>query len=110
MHVRATLAAIAIVQSVAAPASPVLTVAVHVRPAERQALRAALYRDQTAVLKKWRADGLITGYRLLLGRYPDTGQWDAFELLNFSDQAQLARWRNAAKEPFGRAILALAQK
>lgn len=110
MHVRSTLAAIAIVQSVAAPASSVLTVAVQVRPADRQALRAALYRDQTAVLKKWRTDGLITGYRLLFGRYPDTGQWDAFELLNFTDQNALARWRNAAKEPFGRRVLALAQK
>lgn len=110
MQVRATLAAIVIVQSVAASPSPVLTVAVQVRPADREALKAALSRDQTATLEKWRADGLITGYRLLFGRYPDTGQWDAFELLNFSDQNALSRWRKTAKEPFGDGILALAQK
>jgi hypothetical protein len=110
MHVRSTLAVIALIQSVAASASPVLTVAVQVRPADRHALKAALNGDQTAVLKKWRADGLITGYRLLFGRYPDSSQWDAFELLTFKDQNALARWRNAAKEPFGRRVLALAQK
>ncbi|HJP68304.1 MAG TPA: hypothetical protein VJ846_05325 [Sphingomicrobium sp.] len=110
MHVRNTLALVAIVQAVPAPALPVLAIAVQVRPAERQALRAVLYRDQTAVLKKWRADGLITGYRLLFGRYSDATQWDAFEFLNFRDETELARWRKAAKEPFGRGVLALAQK
>ena len=110
MHVRNALAVIALIQAVPAPASPVLAIAVQVRPADRQVLRAALYGNQTAMLKKWRADGLITGYRLLFGRYADANQWDAFELLKFSDDAALARWRNAAKEPFGRGVLALAQK
>ena len=110
MQIQSMFAAIAISLAVPASASPVLTVAVQVRPVDRPALRAALFRDQTAILKKWRANGLITGYRLLFGRYPDAGQWDAFEMLNFRDQAALARWRNAAKEPFDRAVLALAQK
>jgi hypothetical protein len=109
MQIRATMALIAMALAVPAVGSPALTIAVHVRPADRQALRAAIYGDQAALLTKWRADGLITGYRLLFGRYPDAGQWDAFELLNFRDSVGLARWRKAATEPFGRRVLALAQ-
>jgi len=109
MRVGAFLAAAMMSSAVPSAASTVLAVAVHVRPADRDALRRAVETSQTARLKQWRAQGLVTGFRLLFARYPDSGQWDAFELLQFRDEAALARWRKAASEPFVAKVLALAQ-
>lgn len=110
MRVQAILAFVATtIFAVPANASPTLSIAAQVRPADRGALRNAIESGQVTRLRQWRAAGLITGYRLLLGRYPDSGQWDAFELLTFRDPAMLARWRKEAREPFLHDVLALAQ-
>jgi hypothetical protein len=95
--------------SVPAMPRPVLAIAVHVRPADRQALRQVVETSQTSRLKQWHAQGLVTGFRLLFARYPDAREWDAFELLHFKDEAALARWRKVAREPFIPQILAIAQ-
>jgi hypothetical protein len=109
MQVAAILAAVAMPSAVPSAASPALAIAVHVRPADREALRRAVESSQASQLKEWRAQGLVTGFRLLFARYPDSSQWDAFELLHFRDEAALARWRKAASEPFVAEVLAVAQ-
>jgi hypothetical protein len=90
-------------------APPVLVVSLHAAPADRPLLRRAIATDQLAALRAWRARGLVTGYRLLFGRYSDGDQWDALELLRFRDEASLARWRAAAGEPFVASVAALAR-
>lgn len=110
MNIRVALALIAaFTASSATAASPTLVVALHVRPADRPALKRAINTVQKSTLASWRSAGLVTGYRLLLGRYPDAGQWDALELLHFRDEATLARWRSTVGEPFEPQVLALAQ-
>lgn len=109
MYARYLIGAVAGVSAVPVIASPVLAVAVHVRPADRPALRSAVEQAQTAELKQWHAKGLLTGYRLLFSRYPDSGEWDAFELLDFKNEAALASWRASAIGPLAPQVLALAQ-
>jgi hypothetical protein len=75
-----------------ATASPTLVVALYARPADRPALRRELAEAQAARLAAWRAQGLISGYRLLFTRYADAGVWDGLEVLTFEDQAALSRW------------------
>lgn len=109
MQIRAMIAAVTMTAAASATAAPSLAIAIHVRPTDRKILRHAIETSQAASLKQWRAKGLVTGYRLLFARYPDAGQWDAFELLQFRDEAALARWRRMAAEPFVPQVLKLAK-
>ncbi len=77
----------------AEPPDPGLVIAFHAKAADRTALRTALETTQPARLRRWQADGLLTGYRLLFARYADGGGWDAMELLSFKDAAAMSRWR-----------------
>jgi hypothetical protein len=109
MQLRAIVAFIAATSAVPAFAAPAVAVAVHVRPADREALRRAVEISQASQLKQWRAKGFLTGFRLLFSRYPDAAQWDTFELLQFKDDVALADWRRSAGQPFVPQVLALAQ-
>lgn len=110
MIIGAALAAAAAASALPpAAAPPALVVTLRARPADRPALRQAVEKVQAAALKRWRASGLLTGYRLLFARYPDAGQWDVLELLRFKDDSALARWRAAAGEPYAPEVVALAQ-
>jgi hypothetical protein len=71
---------------------PTLVIALYAKPADRTALRAAL-ASQAERLRRWKADGVLSGYRLMFTRYADTGMWDAMEQLSFADAAALARWK-----------------
>ena len=71
--------------------NPELVIALYAKPADRVALRTAL-TAQAARLRRWKADGVLTGYRLMFTRYADTGTWDAMEQLDFADDSALARW------------------
>jgi hypothetical protein len=71
---------------------PSLIIAVYAKPADRAALRSALEAGHVERLRRWKADGVLTHYRLMFARYADTGMWDAMEQLTFADAASLARW------------------
>jgi hypothetical protein len=110
-----TWLALALVAGGAAPAlaaernDPTLVIALYAKPADRAALRSALETGQAARLRRWKADGVVTGYRLMFTRYADTGMWDAMEQLSFADDAALARWRAIERQsPAGLATPALA--
>lgn len=91
--------ALALVAGCAAPAlasernDPTLVIALYAKPADRAALRGALETAQAERLRRWKAEGVITGYRLMFTRFADTGTWDAMEQLTFANDAALARWR-----------------
>ncbi|MDB5673292.1 MAG: hypothetical protein JWM65_274 [Sphingomonas bacterium] len=89
--------------------APTLVIALYARPADRAALRGALESGQVARLRRWKAEGVIAGYRLMFTRYADSGVWDAMEQLRFADEAALARWRAIERQsPAGLAAPALA--
>lgn len=71
--------------------NPELVIALYAKPADRVALRTAL-AAQAARLRRWKAEGVLSGYRLMFTRYADTGTWDAMEQLDFADVSALARW------------------
>lgn len=77
----------------AEPPAPGLVIAFHAKAGDRTALRTALEATQPARLRRWQADGTLSGYRLLFARYADGGGWDAMELLSFKDSAAVSRWR-----------------
>lgn len=88
---------------------PTLVIALYAKPADRASLRGALETAQAERLRRWKADGVIAGYRLMFTRYPDTGTWDAMEQLTFADDAALARWRVIERQsPAGLTAAALA--
>ena len=110
MSIRALLLFLAVLAATPARAGPpALVVSVSVKPGDRPALHRAIESVQAPVLRAWKARGLISGYRLLFARYPDRGGWDAMEVLQFADDAALARWRTAAGEPFAGRVALLAQ-
>lgn len=78
--------------AVANTAAPVLTLAFKVKPADRPAFRKIVTDVQAERLRQWKEHGLLAGYRLLAARYADNGQWDVMEVLEFRDDAALARW------------------
>jgi hypothetical protein len=107
--------ALALVAAFAAPAlaaernDPTLVIALYAKPSDRAALRSALETSQVEQLRRWKADGVLAGYRLLFTRFADTGIWDAMEQLTFADDAALARWRVIERQsPAGLAAPALA--
>jgi hypothetical protein len=82
-------------------ADPTLIIALYAKPADRPALRRALEAGQTERLRGWKAEGLLTRYRLLFTRYSDAGTWDAMEELTFAAAAALSRWRAIERQAPG---------
>ncbi|HZX70399.1 MAG TPA: hypothetical protein VFE77_06225 [Rhodanobacter sp.] len=80
---------------------PVLTLAFKVKPADRPAFRKLMTDIQATRLRKWKEHGLLAGYRLLATRYADDGQWDVMEVLDFRDDAALARWNSLESDSVG---------
>ena len=78
-----------------------LAIAIHVRPSDRAALRADLVSAQASRLGRWKAQGLVAGYRLFFNRYADSASWDAIEILSFRDAASLARWNTIERASVG---------
>lgn len=71
---------------------PTLVITLHVKPADRPALRRQLETRQVARLAAWRKQGVLVSYHLLFTRHADSASWDAMELLGFADAAMQARW------------------
>ncbi|MEO8779619.1 MAG: hypothetical protein ABI389_13225 [Rhodanobacter sp.] len=80
---------------------PVLTLAFRVKPADRPAFRKLMTDVQAQQLRQWKEHGLLAGYRLLASRYADNGQWDVMEVLDFRDDAALARWNSLESDTVG---------
>ncbi|MDH7974451.1 hypothetical protein QH494_19860 [Sphingomonas sp. AR_OL41] len=107
--------ALALIAGCAAPALAAerkdtsLIIALYAKPADRVALRNLLEHGQADRLRRWKADGVLAGYRLIFTRYADTGMWDAMEQLTFADDAALARWNAVERQaPAGLDTAALA--
>ena len=77
--------------------APTLIISLYAKPAARAALRSALVSMQARALDRWRAEGLLSGYRLLFSRYADRDSWDAMEVLDFPSDAALAAWRKVER-------------
>lgn len=94
----------------AASAQPTtLVVQIYARPADRPALRNAFEREQSPALGAWHAKGLLSHYQLYFSRYPDSGVWDAMEVLTFPDARAETAWREVERNrPAGLAPQTLA--
>jgi hypothetical protein len=80
---------------------PSLLVELRAGPADRPRLRALLAGDQARRLEAWRRGGDIAGYRLLFTRYADNPVWDAMEVIEFADEAAMARWNAVERRGAG---------
>lgn len=80
---------------------PTLVVELRTRPADRPRLRRLLVLDQARRLEAWRRRGMIAGYRLLFTRYADSAVWDALEVIDFPDEAAMARWAAVERQGVG---------
>ncbi len=70
-----------------------LAIAVHVRPADRPALRRAMERRGVALFEQRKAAGTIGDYHVLFSRYPDAPNWDLLVLVNFTSPGDITRWQ-----------------
>jgi len=62
--------------------------------ADRPAFRAYLQRDESGMLEKLKADGVLKSYHLLFNPFVTTGTWDAMTVLNFTSYAATQRWKD----------------
>jgi hypothetical protein len=69
-----------------------LIVTYQTSPANRAALRQELQGAGVRRFQHWKDEGVLSGYRLLFGRYADSGNLDAIAVLAFPDYAALERW------------------
>ena len=68
----------------------------------RAALRLAVKDESVAQFERWKAAGLLAGYRLLFSRYVDSNNWDMMAVLNLRDGGAAARWKEVeARQPAG---------
>jgi hypothetical protein len=61
--------------------------------ADRPAFRAYLRAEESRMLDKLKAEGVLKSYRLLFNPFVTTGTWDAMTVLNFSTYAATQRWK-----------------
>ena len=88
-----------------------LAIAVNVRPPDRARLRAVMQQQGLAQFERWRQDGVLAGYRLLMSRYADAPNWDLLVVLRFASYPDLARWHaieRTAPAGLPKAVAALA--
>jgi hypothetical protein len=78
----------------AAPAdsTPALVISYQTSPSSRPRFLQLLTGEQSKRLARWRKDGVLERYQLLVNRYTDAGAWDAMAILTFKDSEQLSRW------------------
>lgn len=70
-----------------------LVITYHVVPLKRPALRRELESNGLRQFQRWKDEGILKSYRLLLSRYADSDNWDAMALLTFSSVANVERWK-----------------
>lgn len=75
-----------------------LIISYRVAPADKLTLRAAMQAGEVPRLKKLKASGDLSGYRLLQNRYLDAGGWDFMAILDFKDADALSRWKRVEAE------------
>jgi hypothetical protein len=97
-----------VLSSPASARPPTLVFALYAKPAARPQLRQLIDSSEREKLRQWRARALVSGYELLFARYPDRSGWDAMEVLHFSNDAAMARWRAATGGLSDRPLLSLA--
>jgi hypothetical protein len=69
-----------------------LSITYQAAPAQRAALRAALEGEASERLRRWRAEGVIAGSRILVNRHADSDLWDAMAIIEFPASGPDARW------------------
>jgi DNA-binding Lrp family transcriptional regulator len=62
--------------------------------ADRPAFRAYLRGEESRMLEKLKAEGVLKSYHLLFNPFVTTGTWDAMTVLNFSTYAATQRWKD----------------
>ncbi len=66
----------------------------HASPVNRLALRQFMQSEGLPQLGRWKADGLLSGYKVLFSRWTDNQNWDMLILLNFPNAATMSKWRD----------------
>lgn len=61
--------------------------------ADRPAFRDYLQGEESRMLGKLKAEGVLKSYQLLFNPFVTTGTWDAMTVLNFSSYAATQRWK-----------------
>ena len=61
--------------------------------ADRPAFRAYLQGEESAMLEKLKAQGVLKSYLILFNPFVTTGTWDAMTVLDFSTYAATQRWK-----------------
>ena len=86
-----------------------LVITYHVAPANRLAFRREMEQSGLRQLQRWKDDGVLQSYRVLMNRYVDSTNWDAMALLSFDKEADIERWKSIELEaPAGLSQKALA--
>jgi hypothetical protein len=66
--------------------------------ADRPAFRAYLQGEESRMLEKLMAEGVLKSYHLLFNPFVTTGTWDAMTVLNFSSYAATRRWKDIERK------------
>jgi hypothetical protein len=70
--------------------------------ADRPAFRAYLQGEESAMLQKLKAEGVLKSYLILFNPFVTTGTWDAMTVLDFTSYAATQRWKEIErKSPAG---------
>jgi hypothetical protein len=86
-----------------------LIITYHVAPANRLAFRREMEQSAGRQFQRWKDDGVLQSYRVLINRYVDSANWDAMALLSFDKEADIERWKSVELEaPAGISQKALA--
>lgn len=68
------------------------------QPSQRLTLREHMASAGLQRLEQFRANGILSSYRVLFSRYVDNDSWDMMLIVLFQDDAAQARWRDVESE------------
>ena len=89
------LVALLAIPAVAADGSSTLIVVYQAAPHNRAAFLREVQSSGAQSLQRWKDEGALEGYRLLVSRYLDSRTWDAMAILTVKD---VARWKKIERE------------
>jgi hypothetical protein len=90
MKTALTLVALLALPAAASERAGTFVVVYQAAPANRAAFLRELESSGARQLERWKAEGALQGYRLLVSRHLDSRAWDAMAILTVSDAA---RWK-----------------
>jgi hypothetical protein len=87
------LSALLAIPCLAAEDASTLVVSFQAAPANRAALRRELEDSGVRQLQRWKSEGALKAYRLLVSRHLDSRTWDAMETYWQRLQSLVPDWR-----------------